>query len=280
MFTAPALRQPGFPRLWLGQTVSLLGSQVSVVALPLTAILTLHATPSEMGMLRVAGTLPFLVFGLLAGAWVERRSLLAVLTLSNVGQCALLAVIPAFTLTGHLGIWLLYGVGFLVGILTVLFDVSYQAFLPALVHNDSLVDANSKLETSRSMAQVIGPGLGGVLVTAISAPLALLVDAVSFLFCAGMLRTIADPQTGPRPATQTTLVREAWDGMSALLRHPLLRAITAATTIVNLVVSLAAPIIVLYFVRTLGLNPTLIGVIVGLSGLGGVLGAIAGGRAA
>jgi MFS family permease len=278
MSTGRALRQPGFPRLWLGQTVSMLGSQVTVVALPLTAILTLHATAGQMGTLRMVGTLPFLLFGLLAGAWVERRSRLVVLTLTSVGQCLLLAVVPVVALAGHLGISLLYAVAFLVGILTVLFDVAYQAFLPALVRHESLVDANSKLETSRSMAQVLGPGVGGLMVQAVSAPLAILVDAASFLFCAAMLRSIPDPQAGPRPASGTTLVREAWEGLQTLLGQPLLRAITIATTIVNLVVSLGAPITVLYLVRTLGLSPTLVGLIVGLSGLGGVLGAIAGGQ--
>jgi predicted MFS family arabinose efflux permease len=262
----------------LGQTVSMLGSQVTVVALPLTAILTLHATAGQMGTLRMVGTLPFLLFGLLAGAWVERRSRLVVLALSSVGQCALLAAIPAFALAGHLSILLLYVVAFLVGILTTLFDVAYQAFLPALVHDESLVDANSKLETSRSTAQVIGPGVGGLLVTAIGAPLAILVDAVSFLFCAAMLRSIPDPQSAPRPATGSSLAQEAWEGLLALLRQPLLRAITIASTVVNLVVALGVPIVVLYLVRTLDLSPTLVGLTIGLSGFGGVLGAIAGGQ--
>jgi predicted MFS family arabinose efflux permease len=230
-----------------------------------------------MGLLRTGLTLPFLLLGLLAGAWVERRSRLAVLTLSTVGQCAVLAVIPVFALTGHLSIWLLYGVAFAAGTLTVFFDISYQAFVPALVGNESLVDANSVLETSRSMTQVIGPGLGGLAVQLVSAPIAILVDAASFLFCAAVLRTIRDPQSGPRPTSRTSLVREAWDGLAALMRNPLLRAITITTTVVNLVISLGTPITVLYLVRTLGLSPTLVGLTVGLSGLGGVLGALAAG---
>jgi len=197
MSTARRADQPGFARLWLSQSVSLLGSQVTLVALPLTGILTLHAGPTQMGALRVASTLPFLLFGLLAGAWVDRRSRLVVLVMSSLGQGLFLAFIPALALAGDLRIELLYAITFLVGILTVLFDVAYQAFLPSLVRSDALVDANSRLETSRSLAQVIGPSVGGLLVQAFTAPIAILADVASFAFAALALRTIPDPETGP-----------------------------------------------------------------------------------
>src|SRR5215469_16551198 len=190
MSSALGAGRPGFPRLWLGQSVSLLGSQVTLVALPLTAVLTLHAGPAQMGALRVASTLPFLLLGLLAGAWVDRRSRLAVLAVSSLGQAVLLAAIPALALTGRLRIELVYGIAFLVGVLTVLFDVAYQAVLPLLVPRDDLVTANSRLETSRSLTQVIGPSLGGLLVQVLTAPVAILADVASFLFAAVTLRTI------------------------------------------------------------------------------------------
>lgn len=275
-----ALGHSGFPRLWLGQSVSLAGSQVTLIALPLTAVLTLHAGPTQMGALRVASTAPFLLLGLLAGAWVDRRSRLAVLVFSSVGQALLLACIPLLVLTGMLRIDLLYGVTFLVGVLTVLADVSYQAFVATLVRAEALVDANSKLETSRSMAQVVGPSIGGLVVQLVSAPFAILVDTASFLFSAVLLRSIRDPEPERPPAPRSSILREVWEGLVALLGHPVLGSITAATTLVNLAISISTPIMFLYLARTLALGPPLIGVVVTIWGLGGVLGAIAGGRAA
>lgn len=279
MSAAPAIRQPGFPRLWLGQSVSLLGSQVTLVALPLTAVLTLHASAGEMGFLRMASSVPFLVFGLVAGAWVDRRSRLSVLTLSSLGQAALLALIPALALSHGLRIELLCVVAFLIGVLTVLFDVSFQAFTPLLVHADSLLDANSKLETSRSMAQVIGPSLGGALVQLVTAPVAILADAVSFVLLAVMLRSIRDPQSRPEASAGHSLLGEVREGLAALLGQPVLRAITISTTLVNLMISIMTPLLLLYLARNLHLTPTVIGVLLMVVGLGGVLGALAGAAA-
>jgi predicted MFS family arabinose efflux permease len=268
--------RPGFARLWLGQSVSLLGSQVTLVALPLTGVLTLHAGPPQMSALRVASTLPFLLFGLLAGAWVDRRSRLMVLTLSSLGQALLLAVIPALALAGGLRIEFVYVIAFLVGILTVLFDVAYQAILPSLVPGESLVDANSRLETSRSLAQVIGPSVGGLLVQMFTAPIAILADVASFLFAAATLRTIPDPDPVPAAAGRGSLLHEAWEGLGALLGHPMLRAVSTATTLNNLTVAIATPVLFLFMVHAAHLGPTLVGIALAANGLGGVVGALAG----
>src|SRR5215469_13621860 len=246
MSTARGPDRPGFPRLWLAQSVSLLGSQVTLVALPLTGVLTLHAGPTQMSALRVASALPFLLFGLLAGAWVDRRSRLVVLTLSGLGQAILLAIIPALALAGHLRIEFVYVIAFLVGILTVLFDVAYQAIVPSLVPGDSLVDANSRLETSRSLAQVIGPSVGGLLVQVFTAPIAILADVASFVFAAATFRSIPDPEPAPAGAGRRPLLHEAWEGLGALLGHPVLRAISTATTLSNLTVAIATPVMFLF----------------------------------
>jgi MFS family permease len=276
MSSTRSVDRPGFARLWLGQSVSLLGSQVTLVALPLTGVLTLHAGPTQMGALRVASTLPFLLFGLLAGAWVDRRSRLMVLSLSGLGQALLLAVIPALALAGDLRIELVYVIAFLVGILTVLFDVAYQAVLPSLVPNESLVDANSRLETSRSLTQVIGPTVGGLLVQVFTAPIAILADVASFLFAAATLRTIPDPEPALDGAGRRSLVDEAWEGLGALLGHPMLRAISTATTLSNLTVAIATPVLFLFMVRSAHLSPTLVGIALAANGLGGVAGALLG----
>jgi len=257
--------------------VSLLGSQVTLVALPLTAVLALGAGPTQMGALRVASTAPFLVFGLLAGAWVDRRSRLNVLTASSLGQALLLATIPALALAGGLRIEILYVVAFLVGFLTVLFDVAYQAFLPSLVRTESLVDANSKLETSRSLSQVIGPSAGGILVQLVTAPVAILADVVSFIVSAAALRTIPDPERRSPPEERASLLREVWEGMTALLGHPVLRSIATAATLANFAIAIATPVLILYMVRTLHLGATLVGVALAVNGLGGVLGAVGSG---
>jgi predicted MFS family arabinose efflux permease len=280
MSTARGADRPGFARLWLGQSVSLLGSQVTLVALPLTAVLTLHARPTQMSALRVASTLPFLLFGLLAGAWVDRHSRLTVLTLSSLGQAVLLAVIPALALAGGLRIELVYVIAFLVGILTVLFDVAYQAILPSLVRSQALVDANSRLETSRSLAQVIGPSVGGLLVQVFTAPIAILADVASFAFAAAALRTIPDPDTAPAASGRGSLLDEAWEGLGTLLGQPVLRAISTATTLNNLTVAIATPVLFLFIVQVAQLGPTLVGMALAANGLGGVAGALAGAGAA
>jgi predicted MFS family arabinose efflux permease len=233
-----------------------------------------------MGVLRVASTIPFLLFGLLAGAWVDRRSRLSVLTATSLGQAVLLALIPALALTHGLRIEFLYGIAFLVGVLTVPFDVAYQAFLPSLVTSDSLADANSKLETSRSVAQVVGPSMGGLMVQLVTAPIAILADAVSFVCLALFLRSIPDPEPRHADGERGSLLREVREGMAALLGHPVLRAITITTTLVNLTIALVTPILILYMVRTLHLSPAVVGVVLMVYGLGGVLGAIAGGSVA
>jgi MFS family permease len=279
MSTASALRQPGFPWLWSGQTVSLLGSQVTVVALPLTAVLTLHATAGQMGVLRALLSVPFLLFGLLIGAWIDRRSRLGVLMAGNVGQAVVLATIPAAALAGHLSLPLLYLVAFVAGTFTVVLDVSYQAFVPSLVPAEGLVDANSRLEASRSVAGIAGPGLGGLLIQVLSPPIAILVDTVSFVICAILLRPIQDPEAGPRPARQATLLREMREGFNVVLGHPVLRAIAFGTTILNLMTGLETSIVFLFLVRTVHFSPFLVGLTVSLTGLGGFAGALAAGRA-
>lgn len=280
MSIAQGADRPGFPRLWLGQSVSLLGSQVTLVALPLTGVLTLHAGPTEMGALRVASTLPFLLFGLLAGAWVDRRSRLTVMVLSSLGQALLLAVIPSLALAGRLDLQVVYAVAFLVGGLTVLFDVAYQAFLPSLVRTDSLVQANSRLETSRSLAQVVGPTVGGLLVQALTGPIAILADVASFLFAAATLRTIPDPEAPPVAGPRASLLHEVREGLGALLGHPVLRAIATATTLSNLTVAFATPVLFLFMIQSLHLSPALVGTALAVNGLGGVCGALAGPAAA
>ena len=173
---------PDFTKLWLGQTVSALGSGIGGTALPLAAVLVLKATPIQMGLLVAISTAPVLVVGLPAGTWVDRLRRRPVLIAADVGRAVLLASIPLAALLHVLDIEQLYVVAALVGVLTVFFDVADQAFLPSVVPRESLVVANSTLGASDSVAEIGGPALAGGLVQWLSAPVAILFDAVSFLF--------------------------------------------------------------------------------------------------
>ncbi len=173
-----------FRKLWLGQTISLFGSAVTSLALPLTAALNLQATPSQMGFLRAAQFAPFLLIGLLAGVWVDRLPRRPILIGANLGSALLLGLIPITSVLGQLHMEYLYGVAFSVGSLNVFFNTAYFAFLPTLVQRQQLVFGNSKLQVSASAAQIVGPGLAGALVQWFTAPLAIVLDALSFLLSA------------------------------------------------------------------------------------------------
>src|SRR5688572_996250 len=171
-------RHADFLKLWSAQSISMFGSQITLLGLPLVAALVLGATPSQMGILGAAEFAPFLLFGLFAGVWVDRLPRRPILIWSDVGRAALLATIPLAAYLGALRIEQLYVVGFLVGVLTVFFDVAYQSYLPSLIDRDRMVEGNSKLEVGRSVAQVAGPGVAGGLIELLTAPIAILVDSV------------------------------------------------------------------------------------------------------
>src|SRR5689334_13500940 len=170
-----------FRALWAGETVSLLGSQITVLALPLVAILELHASAAQLGLLAAARWAPYLVLTLPAGVWVDRHRRRPVLVAADLGQAALLVAVPALAALDALSIGGLVAIAFGVGACAVFFELAYRAYLPAIVEQDRLTDANSRLSVSQSLAEVAGPSLGAVLVQAASAPFALLVDGLSFL---------------------------------------------------------------------------------------------------
>ena len=179
--SASLWRHPAFLRLWTASAISDIGSQVSALALPLIAALMLDATAWQMGLLSAAESAPTLLVGLFAGVWVDRRRRRSVMIAADLGRAALLLIVPLASVLGVLRIELLYAVALSAGALSVLFDVSHLSYLPSLVDRDRLVEGNSKLEVTASIAQVVGPGAGGVLVKLVGAPLAVLVDAVSYV---------------------------------------------------------------------------------------------------
>ena len=173
-----------FLKLWTGETISLFGSQITILALPLIAALMLRATSIQMGILEASANLPFLLLTLPAGVWVDRLQRRPLLIIGNVGRAVLLGLIPLCAWLDVLRLEYFYLIAFFVGVLTVFFQLAYQSYLPTLIHHTQLVEGNQKLQISESLARIAGPGLGGILVQALSAPGAMLLDVSSFLFSA------------------------------------------------------------------------------------------------
>ena len=219
----PLWRNRDFVRLWSGQTVSQFGSEVTNLALPFVAILVLKASTFEVAALAVVDTLPFVLFSLPAGVWVDRLRRRPILIAADWGRALALGSIPVAFAAGALTLVQLYLVGFVAGTLTVFFDVSYQSYLPSLVEREQLSEGNSKLETSRSAAQVAGPGLAGVLVGVLRAPYAIAVDAASFVVSALFVSRMAGAETLPERVGPRGMRREIAEGLRYVLRHPLMR---------------------------------------------------------
>jgi len=275
-----------FLRLWSAQTVSQFGSQVSVLAIPLVAILVLDANAFEIGLLGALEFLPFILFTLPAGVWVDRLRRRPILIVGDVGRAAVLATIPLAYAFDALTIYQLYLVGFIAGIFTVFFDVAYQSYLPSLVDRSQIVEGNAKLQISVSAATIAGPGIAGVLVAAITAPIAILADAASFL--ASALFIFGIRRREPRPDRHVAadgrpregMRREIASGLRYVVGHRYLRPIAASTALSNLFGTIALSVYLLYAVRDLGLSPAVIGIVFGLGNVGALVGALIASRTA
>jgi MFS family permease len=274
-------RDAEFLKLWAAQAISQLGTQVTLLALPLAAILVLDATATEVALLGAVEVLPFLLFTLPAGVWVDRLPRRPILVVADLARAVALASIPLAYALDALTLPHLYVVAFTAGVLSVFFDVSYLAYLPSLVDRSRLGDANSKLEATRSAAQVAGPGTAGGLVGAFTAPVAILVDAASYLLSAVFLwRIRRQDRREPDASPRGKLWPELREGLSYVLGHRYLRPLTLVTGSWNLFASVGFGISLVYFVRPLGLSPEVVGVLLTVGGCGSVAGALLAGRAA
>lgn len=277
----PLLKNQNFLRLWTGETISMFGSMITGVAYPLTAALVLNATATEMGILYALETAPFLLIGLFAGAWIDRVRRRPVLIAADLGRAVLIALVPLAMLLNLLSIEVLYVAGFLFGVLTVFFDVAYQSFVPHVVTRDHIVEANSKLEVSRSAAQIVGPGLGGVLVQLLTAPFALLFDAVSFLCSALFMSQVRAEEPLPeRHGVQQSIWQDIREGLGVVFGNQYLRAIIGCTALTNLAMGMWSAVQVLFFTRQLGLEPATIGLVMSIAAPGALLGALVANRVA
>jgi MFS family permease len=267
----------GFLLLWGGQSISQIGSQITLSALPLIAILFLKATPNQMGFLVAAESAPYLLIGLLAGVWVDRIQRRYLLIAADVGRALLLGSIPVAAWFGQLSIAQLYFVGFLTGTLAVIFDVAYQSFLPTLIAHNQLIEGNSKLETTAAFAGIIGPGLAGGLIQLVTGPFVILIDVFSFVlsFLSLMLIDVREPfSTVMKIRQHFNFKCEAVEGLQTVLGHPILRAIAGGSGIFNFFYSALFTVYALFLTREIGMAPVLVGVVFAIGGVGGLLGAL------
>ena len=270
-----ALRERDFRRFWIGETVSLFGDQITLIALPLAGVLALHASAAEMGYLTAAGIAPALVFSLHAGAWLDRRGGRRQTMLFTVlGRAALLVTVPIAYWLDVLSLAQLYVVSFLIGTLSVFFFVAYTTLFVSLVPRERYLEANSLLNGSRAFSFVGGPSVGGLLVQALSAPGALIADAASFLVSAFTLGSIK-PVEPPTEEAESGHVRA---GMRYLWRSPVIRASLLATATINFFNFVFWALFILYATRTLGVRPGVLGLVLGAASIGGVIGSILTGR--
>lgn len=267
-----------FRRLWIGETVSQFGTFISQLALPLVAILVVHASTFEVGLLTTFEMLAFLLVGLPAGAWVDRMRYRWVLIVNDVIRAAALGSIPLAQLLGVLTIGQLYVVALVAGTSTVFFDVAYQSYLPELIDRDALVEGNSKLQASESVSQIAGPGLGGLLIQALTAPYAVLVDALSFLWSAGWVGAIQARVPKPERKPDRHLGREIKEGLAFVFGNRMLRSIAMCTGSANLFSSITLAVIYVLMARELDLSAGVIGLLTSVSAVGGLLGSLVASR--
>jgi MFS family permease len=274
------VHHPDFRRLWTGDALGQLGAQLTALALPIFAVQQLAATEWQMGVLTAAEYAAFLVIGLPAGAWVDRMRKRRVLIVADLVRAAVLAAVVVTALTGHASIPLLVVAALVVSTANVFFDVSHQSYIPGLVGLDHLVEGNSKLQATASVAQVAAPALGGLLLRVIAAPALIAVTVVTYLVSAFAVGRIRQVETPPHPSTRRPLKVEIAEGLQFVVHEPYLRRIVACTSLGNLAGAMAGAVTVIYVLRTLELGTAAYGAVVSEGAVGGLLGAVAAGRLA
>jgi MFS family permease len=267
-----------FRRLWAGQSISQLGDQVTFVALPLVAVLVLDASPGQMGVLTAAVWLPHLLLSIPLSVWADRgRSLRGMMVAADVGRAAVLLTVPLAYWLDLLTFGQLVGVALGLGALQVLFSVGNSVYFLRIAGRDDLIEAQAAMSASRSAAFMGGPPLAGVLVQVAGAPVALVLDAASFVASALFVRRI---EVDDRMEAEhgESVRRRLREGVRFLFGHPVLRAFLACVTTINFFNFAFAALVVLFMARDLGLSPTEIGLVLGAGAVGGLVGAALGPR--
>jgi MFS family permease len=277
----PLWRNPDFMKLWAGQAISELGSRFTREGLPLVAVISLGATTVQTGLLAAASTIPVLVLALVAGVWVDRVRRRPVLVSTDLARAAVLLVVPVGAWLGFLRVELLFAVAVVTGALTVFFDVAYRSYLPVLVSRQHLVEGNSKLAATDAAAEVGGPALVGALIQVVTAPVAILVDALSYLWSALAVGLIRHREPVPsRPQAGPAMRHEVAEGTRAVLHNPVLRALAATAATRTFFGGFYAALYALYVIRELHFGPAALGLAVAAGGAGDLIGALVAGRTA
>lgn len=273
-------QHPDFMKLWVGQTISEFGSRITRDALPLVAVITLQASPDQMGLLTALSSLPILIFGLYAGVLVDRVRRLPVMLAANILRPLLLLSIPLAALAGTLSIELLYIVAAAVSLLGLIFEIAYRAVLPSLIERKDLVEGNSKLATTDSLAEVGGPAIAGLLVQWIGAPLAIFFDVMSYLAALVSLTLIRkrEPEPERKKHAPRDSLRDIAAGWRFLLSDPVLRPLLLVNGTTALFGNFIGPLYALFAIQTLGLNPAQLGLVIASGGIGALLGATLAGQ--
>lgn len=273
----PALwRDPTFLAVWSASTISIFGSLITRTALPFAAILVLGAGPLQISAIRSAELIASLVVGLFAGAWVDRLLRRPIMIWADLGRAVLLGSIPVAAVLGFMGMPLLIIVAFAAAILSTFFDIADRSYLPSIVSPKRLVAANSALSASGSVAEFTSFGIGGFLITLFTAPIAIAIDAVSFVVSAILLATIRKPEPAPKPAAdREPVLHEIRDGMRIVAGSPVLRALALAHGGTHILWGIFGTSYLLFATYDLDLSPAAIGVIAGVGGFGSLLGSIA-----
>jgi len=270
-------RSPAYVRIWSASVISGLGSAITAIALPLLAALTLSATPFQMGLLIASETVPILLFGLVTGVWVDRRPKRPVMIAADIGRAALLFLVPVTAWLGVLRIELLLVIAFLVGTLSVFFEIAAQSYLPVILSTEDLTEGNARLHTGWGLAEVGGPGLAGWLTQLFSAPIAILVDGVSYIASAVLLVGIRVPEpshTRSLQGSEPNFRRELEEGLRVVAGNPILRATAAATGLWNLFDGARTAVMILFLTRVAGLQAGAVGVIFTLGATGFLIGSL------
>ncbi len=273
---------PDFMRLWVSQTISEFGSRVTRDALPLIAVITLTATPVQLGLLTAIPSIPILLFGLYIGVWIDRLPRLRILFLTNIIRPLILLAIPLTALWGILSVELLYIISAVLSVLGMTFEIAYRAVLPSLVKSEALFEGNSKLAMTDSLAEIGGPALAGLLIQWFTAPFAVLFDIVSYLIAAFILKDIRKQET-PRTKPddiEANSIHEILTGWRFLAGHKLLRPLVLYRSFTSFFGSFIGPLYALFAIETLNLSPAQLGMVIASGGIGAILGSFLSGRLA
>ncbi|GAA3638515.1 MFS transporter [Microbacterium awajiense] len=268
-------RDGNFLTMWTGQAFSQFGAQITELAIPVLAVLALGATEFEVGVLTAANLAAFLIVGLPAGAWIDRMRKRRVMIAADAVRAIALGVLPLLWVLGVLEMWHLIAVAFVMGVATVFFDVSYQSIIPSLVRRDQIAEANGKLESTHQVAGLAGPAVGGWLIGALAAPIAILVTVGTYVISFFALLSTRDHEQPRAEEDRRPLAQEIAEGLNWVFGNPLLRRIVLTTATANFFGTVGMTLLPIFVLRELGLSPEMLGIAFSLGAVGGLLGAMA-----